>query len=166
MYLHHCHTFPKHCDSCPAPGLCEQHQEPPSSAGAWLHTAGTPGCVAGSAAGAETSWILSVTESVNCSATLPMPSAWLSLLIPQQHPGVCMVLILRPSLGSPKPFAQLAGWSNWKSLFFFQEFFLLFPTCRLRICLCVCSCAGVGGRLCRAPSGMALGHRGLGLPPG
>lgn len=67
MYLHDIHAFPEHCDSCPAPGLCEQHQELPSSPGARLQTAATPGCVAVSAAQAETSQILFVTESVNCS---------------------------------------------------------------------------------------------------
>lgn len=74
--------FPERCDSRPSPGLCEQHkqhQEPSSPPGARLQTAATPGCVADSAAQAETSRILSVTENVSCSETLPMPSARLSL---------------------------------------------------------------------------------------
>lgn len=62
------------------------------------------------------------------------------------------------------PFAQVAGSFKTRGVWSFQQTFDFAPTCRLGTSLCVCSCAGVGGRLCPAPSGIALGHRGLGLP--
>lgn len=50
------------------------------------------------------------------------------------------------------------------AVWYFEEPFDSAPTCRLRTSVCVCSCSGVGERLCAAPWGMALGHRGPGLP--
>lgn len=134
---------------------------PPSSPDAWLQKGGTPGCGADSSTGWKQ--LNSLCDKVGTALEhFPCPLHAFHFGVPQQHPGACIVLILRSSLHSPKLFHhQLAGRLNWKS---WDEIFGFAPTCRLS--LNVCSCAGLGGRLCPAPSGMALGHRGLGLPPG
>lgn len=125
MYLHHIHAFPEHCDSCPAPGLCEQHQELPSSPGARLQTAATPGCVAVSAAQAETSQIL-----------------WLKVWTALKCTRCVYFLILRSSLDSQMPFAQVAGSLNQRGLVFSTDIWFCphLQAGDISVCLFLCRC--------------------------
>lgn len=127
----------------------KQHQEPPSSPGAWLQTAGTPGCVADSAAQAENQRNSLWLEVWNYSHALCI--ADFHLVIPQQHPGVLHFFNSQVISGFTKAFLHSWLVGSTGGVWFFEEMFDFAPTHRLRTCPWVCSCAGGGGTWVQLP---------------